>query len=426
MVPKRILATLAIFCVFSSAALAELDNPSWSEFRNVETGRYMDVRNGDFRPGIRLWMWDGNTTDAQVFNPRPESDTDYHQVYIRPRFDRKTLWMTIIEVNVREIIVREGEPPPERYRVTIETEIEPPEETGGRFAVPTGALDGLPMVPQPIHQRWRFEPVEGRANQYSIRPAAFPDMALTANGSARGSKLVLRDYDDRDTQHWTVDELVIDEPRNVMLDDFKYFPIGKLLGDVTWQVNGSGIDYFRVTAFSSEFGEMRSEKLGSSTRSWDIDFEPGIEARDKEFCFRVEAVDERAGTNIETQSDQVCEVARRNAPQTTKYSKASIENCHPDRITVRIWTSANGGSWDDKGTLSHQYGSGGCPQTGSPKTFDFADDSFTEIVAIHSNCGNGNPSEVNASCRVLNTSQIPGDSSSANTFRFRLGVGQLP
>ncbi|MEM7613174.1 MAG: hypothetical protein AAF270_15930 [Pseudomonadota bacterium] len=430
---KTLMVAVAIN-LWSWAAHAQLNNLAPTELRNVETGLFIDVRRGIFEPEIPLWTYTGNTTDAQVFYPNITSDGDLHRLRASHPIDGPRLWVTIIEVDTRGIVVQEGDSAPERYRIVLRSEIEPPTEAqdspfGVDQVLPLAG--NLPMRAVPQHQQWRFTPVDAADGLFSIHPAAFPDFALTATGSEPGSPLLLRSYSGSATQHWHVDSLRLDPPDNVALTDFRYFPPGKLRGDISWTADSQRVDGFQVFAQPQNpaLQEQSSELLSRAAREWEIDFEPGREARDEEWCFSVEARDRRAGRDIRERSQWVCEVARRNAPlppPTTKYSRVIIENCHPDRITVRVWTSVNQGAWQDKGQLSHQYSASGiCPQIGSPQTIDLADDTFTSIVAMHPDCGSQSPGTAQATCRVLDSAPYPGDESSDNVDRIQLGSGRL-
>jgi hypothetical protein len=367
------------------------------------------------RKGTRLWLWPGNTTDAQLFDPKPVGDTGLHEIYLPVQTEDGTLYLTVTELGQDVLVDPDLGEAPERYRVTLESKVEPPEPTPFIGAPP------FPGQLTPEHQQWKFEEVQGSTNTYAIKSVALDDRALTAGGGENGSRLLLRNYEGLSSQHWVVEDLGIDEPSSVMLEDFEYFPGGKLLGEISWQVTTGLIDYFQVEAFNNELGGEYSPLLSKTTRSWDIDFEPGTDARDKEWCFRISAVNARAGTDIERTSNKVCEIARRNTPSTTTYSKAIIQNCHNDKIDVRVWISVNGGAWQDLGLLGSQWSNSACPFTGTPKTIELENGAVSVIKALDSRCGSSSPLETQGNCHVLTTPPLTGNDSSTNVYAVQIG-----
>ncbi|MEL7297519.1 MAG: hypothetical protein AAGJ86_07630, partial [Pseudomonadota bacterium] len=156
---------------------------------------------------------------------------------------------------------------------------------------------------------------------------------------------------------------------------------------------------------------QKSGEFIPTTTSWNIDFEPGRGARDREWCFYVEAVDERVGRDEKGRSPTVCEVAKLMRPNDSISTVSAVEvyNCDPQSRSARIWIKPiDASSWDDKGVLQHQGGSGGCPSTGSPKKLTLSEGQTYFIVAIESGCGSSNPDALNSTCRLLQTAAGPG------------------
>ena len=201
----------------------EIDSYQSFEFRNIGTGLYMDVTRGLLRPGIKLQLWSGNSTDAQLFEIDALPDTDLHRVHLFSR-DYGLLFLTASKPNP-------GLPVEERplgYHATLETAAEPPVRGGTDWGMSPEDL----LEPSPEQQRWRFEPVQGHADTYVIRSVAFAHMVLTASGSVQGSPLLLRRYEDSPTQHWRSLKQIPDQPEGLSLERFRYFPIGKLRGQI--------------------------------------------------------------------------------------------------------------------------------------------------------------------------------------------------
>ena len=415
---KTTLGLLISLLALQTTASAQLPDDAPIALKNVETGLYLDIRGGHIRPGTRLWQWPENETNAQYFKPARRKNSDAYLLQANRFYENKAQLITASEFP-QDVLVQPGQPAPERFRVTIESEIEPPSNDGLQHA-----YQGI-LNPKPKFQWWYFEAVPNTRNQYVIRSGRFNDnRVLTADARpVKGSPILLRPYAQSDTQHWVVERLTVEAPSSVVLEDFHYWRSKRLLGDIGWTANSERVDYFQVVASNDSLGTLRSSPISSNAREWEMEFDVESEAEGKEWCFRVIAVDERNGPNISEASPEVCQVAQRKQAQVIKYSKLVVENCHPSGRPVRIWLAETGVTgWQDKGLLSHQSGPGGCPTTGSAVVIDFTAGKSYEMIAVDSGCGNNPPSNVNSSCRFLSTTVLQGDPNGA-TCTMRIGVG---
>lgn len=377
------------------------------EIRNVGTGLYIDVSHGRLRDGQPVWTWSGNTTDAQYFRVTSGRDQNVARIGLANR----NLVLTLLGPPIDRPDENENVLPHIVRLKTFLREDPPPSPIG--------------FDPQPVTvaaQEWRFEDVDGARDTFVIRSmASNGQRVLTSSGSEQGSRLVLQEYRGSADQHWVLEVQSVEAPTNVVLERFWYGPGGRLRGEIGWQGGDGPIDHYRVTAENDAFALQRSPKVAPTERDWSIEFEPGTEAEGVQWCFRVGAVNERAGSDYDLYSPPVCRSAERlSVPQPT-YSKAVIANCHPDRISVRFWVSENGGDWQDRGLLQSQMTNSGCPHTGQPKTIELRDGAVSQIVAMHPDCGSESPADAQASCRVLASPPLQGEASSDEIFEDRIG-----
>lgn len=122
-------------------------------------------------------------------------------------------------------------------------------------------------------------------------------------------------------------------------------------------------------------------------------------------------------------------IAQRADAEAPAYSKVVIENCHEDRVDLRIWVSDRGGAWRDRGAwknhglLESQWSGSDCPATGSPKTIELTSGAKWVVKALDSRCGSKPPVDSLPRCHILTTKVLKGDPASTNVYKVRIGSG---
>lgn len=413
----RILESMIVFAfallTAQASAAQDLDDYSLVEIRNVGTGLYIDVSFSQFREGQNVWTYTGNTSDAQYFRIIDVRDGNIGRIGTYVRRDGGPFYLTYTDIP-RDIVITDPQDTFHRVRLQRYLDdgtIDPMFSSGIRE-------DGL--ATSVLAQEWRFEPVSGERFTYVIRNLSRENRVLTARDSEDGAALYLLPFENDPSQHWVLEPQWVSPPENVQLERLWYTAYGRIRGEISWRTSGFAADHFRVYAYNDAFPVQRSPDIPPGQRSWFIEFEPGTEAEGKTWCFHVESVNRRTGTDYTASSPAACGIANRLSPENKGYSQLVITNCHNSRDNARIWISLDGGVWQDKGLAPSLYRDGGCPGNRQPVQVELDEGKVARVNLISTSCGNGSPLEEQASCRmVLETSVLGGDSS-APPFHFYL------
>lgn len=393
------------------------------EIRNVGTGLYLDVRQGQLLPGSRLWQWGRNTTDAQLFNLLKSEGT--FQIFLQnpDRACRCSLLLTSKLISLISNGPGEGvQSEPESDQSFVNDVI-----LGERlWPVDPEGYSNIFQLRQAqkerAAQRWQLRAIDETENIFAfISTATGEELVLSALGSEPGAPVGLRPYSGSSSQHWQVENARPNYADRIVLEDFVYLRGGWLFGKLKWQLDqDETIDSIHVDVLEEGFGHRFDRDFQPEERIWDFELQPGSDALGKEWCFEVNTVNRRVGTSVWSISNEVCEIASSpGMPSDPVFRRVVIQNCDDGRGAVRVWKSIGGGDWQLAGVLGTQWSEGSCPSTGQPMVIDLEDNETTIFLSLSTTspgCGSGGPIEENASCRLHNPISLKGDEDSEQDF----------
>ncbi len=432
----RIFAFTLVIISTCFAYKAECQISSTKEYylTNKQSNKVLDVRGGSMMPGTQIWQYNRNFTEAQTFRIVLYSNYGNEAYKILPQVGSnlylslkfKDFYVSDIPSSPSMIVSA----PPTEFKEDNSSRIVTNADNYNiiqdkQYNISPNHQPTSPQFSQPIHQIWKFIPVQNEPNTYIIQSAAFSDrMVLQPIDNNSQSELKISVYTGSNIQKWIISTTVPEKVTELALSDFTWKASlfsGKISGTLNWKDNSTNEDKFEIYVRRKGANGYYSDKwsLGQiSANKTTFNFQDGSKhGQYKRHCFLVKASNNWGSTL----SDEVCEIPSSYTPPPpppppppTGISSIAAYNCHSQQKPVRWWTydiTTDSGYWVDRGQQTSQWptsGSGSCPD-GSPLLIPLTDGHSFIVKAI--DCGNNPPNTTNSSCLKLTTTQaIPGKS----------------